>query len=192
MFTRHNKIYNNNNGGQLDSQFVRAPGSDKLYATFVSWTNSRVAPWLALISSTNRAGSWSSLLHVDTPPTGYIADGQSELMINRAGIIGVSFLRAIMKLGSMGAFPCYSYDVFFTTSTDGGGTWATPSKLNSSPSTPNCIRQEGGSQVRWTGGDYTIGAADANGAFHPIWPDWRKGPITPGTLYTRTVTVRPR
>ena len=192
MFTQHNKVYNNNNGGQLDSEFVRAPGSDKLYATFVNWTNSRVAPWLELISSTNRGGTWSSPVHVDTPPSGYIADGESELMINRAGIIGVSFMRAIKRLGSMGVFPCFSYDVFFTASSDGGATWSTPSKLNSASSTPNCITFEGGSQVRWTGGDYTMGAADANGVFHPVWPDWRNGPRTPGSIYTRTVTGRAR
>src|SRR5207302_5716891 len=102
--------------------------------------------------------------------------------------IGVSFMRAIRGLGGLGDFPCFSYDVFFAASPDGGATWSTPSKLNSTPSIPDCITFEGGRQVRWTGGDYTIGAADANGAFHPIWPDWRTGPTIPGTLYTRTVT----
>lgn len=187
MFTQHNKIYNQNNGGQMDSEVVRAPGSNTLYATFVNWTKGRVAPWLELVSSTDRGKTWSSPVHVDTPPSGYIADGQSELMINGAGTIGVSFLRAIRGLGDLGQFPCYSYDVFFTSSSNGGVTWSAPTKLNSSSSTPDCITLEGGSQVRWTGGDFTIGAAGANGAFHPIWPDWRKGPNTPGTLYTRTV-----
>lgn len=187
MFTRHDRIYNENNGGQTDSEIARAPGSDKLYATFVNWTNARVAPWLEIVSSTDRGKTWSNPLPADIPASPYIADGQSELMINPAGTIGVSFLRVIRGLGRLGEFPCYSYDVFFAASPDGGKTWSSPSKLAGSPSVPDCIKQEGSSQARWTGGDFTIGAADAGGAFHPIWPDWRKGPKTPGTLYTRTV-----
>lgn len=189
MFTLHEKSYDENNGGQMDSQFVRAPGSDTLYATLVNWTKAKVAPWLEIVSSTDRGRTWSSPVPVDKPPSGYLADGQSELMINTAGTIGVSFLRAIRGLGLLGQFPCYSYDAFFTASSDGGLTWSTPAKLGSATSIPDCIKQEGGSQARWTGGDYTMGAADAGGAFHPIWPDWRSGPIVPGTLYTRMATA---
>jgi len=189
MFTLHDKVYNKNNGGQMDSQFVRAPSSDTLYATLVNWTKPRVAPWLEIVSSTDRGRTWSSPVAVDTPPSGYLADGQSELMINASGTIGVSFLRAVRALGQLGQFPCYSYDAFFTASFDGGQSWSTPTKLDNAMSIPDCIKQEGGGQARWTGGDYTVGAADASGAFHPIWPDWRLGPLVPGSLYTRGATA---
>ena len=104
---------------------------------------------------------------------------QSCLAVNQEGVIGVFFLdtRAHANAGA--------FDGYFAASFDGGRSFKTPRRVTTAPSTPREYKKG----FDWTryigGGDYLQMVVDAQGDFHPVWPDARHGGIQ--QIYTCTI-----
>jgi hypothetical protein len=108
--------------------------------------------------------------------------------VNDSGVVGV------MWLDTRASAAADAYDVYYSTSLDGGRTFLPAVRVSSGtsrPAGPGNMRP-GLSRLRYSGdtlamdflsgysrwrdaGDYIGLSADANGVFHPVWPDSRNG-----------------
>ena len=121
------------------------------------------------------------------------------IAVNPDGVLGVFYY-------STEGFPKHDQShVYFTASVDGGETFLPKVRLSNDASRPfgagnlrpgPFVSKERGMVVvntisglsRWpNGGDYIGMTADADGVFHPLWPDGRSGTYQ---LYTSAVRVR--
>jgi hypothetical protein len=110
------------------------------------------------------------------------------IAVNDSGAVGV------MWLDTRASTANDVYDVFYSTSLDGGKTFLPAVRVSSETSRPagpgnmrpslSRLRHSGDTLVmdflsgysRWRDvGDYIGLTADANGVFHPVWPDSRNG-----------------
>jgi hypothetical protein len=178
-------------GAYLDSQAVT--DGTRMWLSFVAYDSATSPPHLVVLESDNRGATFTSPVSVDSPT---VADGQSELMIGSHGVLGLAFLRVVRFHSSAGLDvhlqPCYDYNVYFTSSDDGGATWSTPTMLSNAESDwpSNCQTDASGDVLkRGTGLDYMIGSAPTGTVaddFHVVWPDWR---TNPGSIYERDVST---
>ena len=172
------------------------PYRDRIY---VVWTDFATGlPRVLISASADRGKTWSEPRAAAGPlPEGAYAF-QPAIAVNRDGVLGVSWLDTRNAPGTD------RYDAWFTASLDGGATFLPPVRVSSETSDlqgPGNLRPAPGAWrthenvLRVTfltaasrypgGGDYTGLAADASGAFHPIWPDARSGAFQAWTVKVR-------
>jgi hypothetical protein len=121
------------------------------------------------------------------------------IAVSKAAVVGVSWHDTRDASDSE-----FGYDVYFSASTDGGRTFLPPVRVSTELSRPHssgnlmftpltfpyddgAIRMTLLSAAgRWgNGGEYSGLAVDADGVFHPFWPDSR-----PGTFQAMSARVR--
>ncbi|MFP5286203.1 MAG: sialidase family protein, partial [Thermoanaerobaculia bacterium] len=164
-----------------------AAGGDRIH---MAWTDFRSGrPQAVITTSADRGKTWSE----PRPVAGPLPEGaysfQPALAVNRDGVLGVSWLDTRNHPGTD------RYDAWFSASLDGGATFLPAVRLSSESSDPlgagNRRPAPGWFQNRRDkthrvvflsaltrypqGGDYAGLAADAEGHFHPLWPDARTG-----------------
>lgn len=164
-----------------------AAGGDRIH---VAWTDFRSGrPQAVVTTSADRGKTWSEPRSV----AGALPEGaysfQPSLAVNRDGVLGVSWLDTRNHPGTD------RYDAWFSASLDGGATFLPAVRLSSESSdalgagnrrpAPASFqsRREKTHRVMFVsaltrypqGGDYAGLAADAEGHFHPLWPDARTG-----------------
>lgn len=179
--------------------FARAPAgphADRLYAAW-NTDSSRLA--VRLSWSDDHGQSWT-VPQVVAP--GLAATGAQFLAtmgVNADGVLGLSWLQVRGRNSDDLA------TAYFTASLDGGETFLPPTRISEAdfhPAGPGNRHQvlffaglardrflvsTGSAYSRWPdGGDYAEMAIDADGAFHPTWPDSRSGTAQ---AYTRRITV---
>jgi len=164
-----------------------AAGGDRIH---MAWTDFRSGrPQAVITTSADRGNTWSE----PRPVAGPLPEGAysflPSLAVNRDGVLGVSWLDTRNHPG------IDRYDAWFSASLDGSATFLPAVRLSSESSDP----LGGGNQrpaPRWfqlsrdkthrvvflsalsrfpEGGDYAGLTADAEGRFHPLWPDARTG-----------------
>ncbi len=146
---------------------------------------------LALVHSDDQGRTWSLPVRVVAGVPAEVTHGQANVMINRNGVVGVSFLARTIgptaprrfKEGEEVVFDFNeSYDLYFAASLDGGETFLPPVRVSEKSSRP-----ESRHASRFMPGmDYMLGDVSPDGAFHLLWPDARSGVFQ---LYARRVTV---
>jgi hypothetical protein len=149
--------------------------------------------------SADHGKTWSPPRDIVPERRGDVSQFQPAIAVNSDGTIGVMWYDTRDVIDG--------WNLYFTASTDGGDTWATPVRVSSEPTVaftaandrpvPLVVRQApAGIAVamlsafsRWpAGGDYMGLAADASGVFHPFWVDGRSGIFE---VYTSRVQVVP-
>lgn len=163
-----------------------AAAGDRLY---MAWTDFRSGrPQVMLTSSTDRGKTWSELRPVAGPLPEGAYSFLPALAVNKDGVLGVSWLDTRAHPGTE------RYDAYFSASLDGGATFLPAVRLSSESSEPlgagnhrpsPLSFQDSNKTIRVIflnaltryaqGGDYAGLAADAEGHFHPLWPDSRTG-----------------
>ncbi len=169
---------------------------DRIYAIWLQEGLNRKEIQIMLRYSSDRGRSWSAPLTVAPVSQEGALQWLPTAVVNRNGILGIVWFEALA--------PDYVvYDWFFTVSVDGGDNFLPARKLTSASSQPDHpqnraitpiggIRQSDDSLFfsaysRWKrAGDYTGLTSDANGVFHPFWPDARRGAFQ---LYTSRIMV---
>lgn len=166
---------------------------DRIYAVWVQQEPNRKETNIMLRYSTNRGRSWSRPRMVAPVSQEGTQQWLPAVVVNPNGILGIIW----------NAPDHVAYDWFFAASVDGGDSFLPTRKLTSATSRPDhpenrALTQIGGiressdslffsAYSRWKrAGDYTGLTADANGVFHPFWPDARRGAFQ---LYTSRVLV---
>lgn len=164
-----------------------AAGGDRIH---MAWTDFRSGrPQAVITTSADRGKTWSE----PRPVAGALPEGaysfQPSLAVNRDGVLGVSWLDTRNHPGTD------RYDAWFSASLDGGATFLPAVRLSSESSDPlgagnrrpapasfQSSREKThrvmflSALARYPqGGDYAGLAADAEGHFHPLWPDARTG-----------------
>lgn len=164
-----------------------AAGGDRIH---MAWTDFRSGrPQAVITTSADRGKTWSE----PRPVAGPLPEGAysflPSLAFNRDGVLGVSWLDTRNHPGTD------RYDAWFSASLDGGATFLPAVRLSSESSDPLGAgnrrpapasfysSREKTHRVMFLsaltrypeGGDYAGLAADAEGHFHPLWPDARTG-----------------
>jgi hypothetical protein len=135
---------------------------------------------VALHHSDDRGETWSAPRLVPGSETGGIYQPRPRLAVNRSGTVGIAWLHA--PDDPSGA--CFR--VVAAASSDGGETFSTVTPV-SPRSCPDPTRN-GFVHRRWSmGGDYFGWTASADGVFHALWADARRGPFE---MWTAKVTVQ--
>ena len=165
---------------------TNGPYADRLYCLVTEYEGNRLR--LMIATSSDQGEHWTAPRPVtpDLPP--HASQFQPAIAVNGQGVVGVYWFdtRRWPKRDR--------FDVFFTASTDGGNSFLPAVQINSAPSLPRgagnlapTSGSEGNEQLgatavvssmfsyRGSGGDYIGMTADADGVFHPFWPDARSG-----------------
>src|SRR5688500_14132204 len=161
---------------------------DRVYAAFPDMRWARGKPRIAVVSSSDRGASWSAPVMVDASAPGSASQFLPAVAVNDSGVVGV------MWLDTRASAADDAYDVYYSTSLDGGRTFLPAVRVSSETSRPagpgnmrpglGRLRYSGDTLVmdflsgysRWRDvGDYIGLTADAKGVFHPVWPDSRDG-----------------
>jgi hypothetical protein len=163
-----------------------AAGGDRIHIAMTDFRSGR--PQVILTSSADQGKTWSE----PRPVAGPLPEGAFSflpaLAVNKDGVLGVSWLDTRNHPGTN------RYDAWFSASLDGGATFLPAVRLSSESSDPlgagNHRPSPGSFRDRdktirvgfltalsrfAQGGDYAGLAADAEGHFHPLWPDSRTG-----------------
>ena len=161
---------------------------DRLYAAFpdVRWAGGK--PRIAVVWSSDRGALWSAPVMIDASAPASASQFLPAIAVNDSGVVG------IMWLDTRASAADDAYDVFYSTSLDGGRTFLPAVRVSSETSRPaglgnmrpglGRLRYSGDTLVmdflsgysRWRDvGDYVGLTADPNGVFHPVWPDSRNG-----------------
>ena len=169
---------------------------DRLY---IAWTDHRTGlPQAMLTWSADRGETWSEPRTIAGPlPEGAYAY-HPALAVNKDGVLGLSWLDTRNHPGTD------RYDAYFSASLDGGETFLPPVRISSETSNPlgagnmrpwsaSWPGSRGKIRVSFTtalsryanGGEYAGLAADADGAFHALWPDSRTGTFQAWTTKVR-------
>lgn len=127
---------------------------------------------LEMYKSSNDGALWSGPTTIYTPATGFTVISMC-IMVNKAGIIGVSFFE--------GDDAETMFNIKFIYSLDGGVTWSAPLLVSSAPS--NYLTS---GEPRTPGQDQVYSNVDANGNFCIVWSDAR-GAATVYTTYMRKI-----
>ncbi|HSJ62572.1 MAG TPA: sialidase family protein [Gemmatimonadaceae bacterium] len=129
--------------------------------------------------SNDRGETWSAPRLVSADTAGAFRT-QPRLAVNRSGTVAVAWLDG----GRDTSGACYR--VMIAVSRDGGASFAAPAAV--SPRTCPDVARNGFAMRRWPqGGDYFGLVAAADGRFHAMWTDARRGPFE---LFTASVAVR--
>jgi hypothetical protein len=176
---------------------------DRLYAT---WNDDRSGRMQILLAHSTDGGlTWSApvVVNDDSPFDAHdLVKGPHAsapwVAVNKDGIVGVMWLDRRDVTDNAG------YNVRFAASLDGGETFTSSVKVSEKAMLPRpiaivapsrfldktapdkIILSLGWNDWDFTGGDATSIAADADGAFHPIWADARTGVRQ---LWTATIQV---
>jgi hypothetical protein len=178
--------------GDNTATFAADPRSaryrDRIYAAFpdMRWTGRK--PRIAVVWSSDRGASWSAPTMIDTSAPASASQFLPAIAVNDSGVVGV------MWLDTRASAADDAYDVFYSTSLDGGKTFLPAIRVSSETSRPagpgnmrpglGRLRYAGDTLImdflsgysRWRDvGDYIGLTADAKGVFHPVWPDSRNG-----------------
>ena len=161
---------------------------DRVYAAFpdMRWAGGK--PRIAVVWSSDGGTSWSAPSMVDAAAPASASQFLPAIAVNDSGVVGV------MWLDTRASAADDAYDVFYSTSLDGGETFLPAVRVSSETSRPagpgnmrpglGRLRYSGDTLImdflsgysRWRDvGDYIGLTADANGVFHPVWPDSRNG-----------------
>lgn len=135
-----------------------------------------------LLHHSDDAGeSWSPGMVIPGSEPGAYFRAQPRIAVNPAGMVGIVWLDA----GDDSEARCYR--VVAVASANGGETFSQPTEV--SPRSCPDPQRNGFAYRRWRqGGDYFGWAAAADGRFHALWSDGRRGAFD---LWSATVTVRP-
>jgi hypothetical protein len=174
---------------------------------YVVWNDYRFGKSRLLFSySTDRGMAWTEPRLLDPSVPDSAVQFQPMMVVNKQGAIGVTWFDSRNSTDGNG------FDEYFSTSTDGGGSFLPPVRVSSETSNPagsgnlaisphfatlkiNPPDQLIGknrisllsARSRWgNGGDYMGLTADATGAFHPFWADSRTGTFQ---IHTAVVKV---
>ena len=161
---------------------------DRVYAAFPDMRWAAGKPRIAVVSSSDRGVSWSAPVMIDASAPASASQFLPAIAVSDSGVVGV------MWLDTRASADDDVYDVYFSTSLDGGGTFLPAVRVSSETSRPagpgnvrpglSRLRYRGDTLVmdflsgysRWRDvGDYIGLTADAKGVFHPVWPDSRDG-----------------
>ena len=178
--------------GDNTATFAADPHSarfrDRIYAAFpdMRWTGRK--PRIAVVWSSDRGASWSAPTMIDASAPASASQFLPAIAVNDSGVVGV------MWLDTRASAADDAYDVFYSTSLDGGKTFLPAVRVSSETSRPagpgnmrpglGRLRYAGDTLImdflsgysRWRDvGDYIGLTADAKGVFHPVWPDSRNG-----------------
>ena len=173
--------------------------ADRLYCVVTEYEGNRLR--LMLTSSRDHGEHWTPLRPVTPELPAHASQFQPAIAVNREGVVGIYWF-------DTRRWPRRDrFDVYFTASTDGGETFLSAVPINSAPSDPRGLGNlaptsgsEGNEQLgatvvvssmfsyRGSGGDYVGMTADADGVFHPLWPDARSGTYH---VWTARVEVAP-
>jgi hypothetical protein len=161
---------------------------DRVYAAFpdMRWAGGK--PRIAVVWSGDGGASWSAPSMVDASAPASASQFLPAIAVNDSGVVGV------MWLDTRASAADDAYDVFYSTSLDGGQTFLPAVRVSSETSRPagpgnmrpalGRLRYSGDTLImdflsgysRWRDvGDYIGLTADAKGVFHPVWPDSRNG-----------------
>ena len=161
---------------------------DRVYAAFPDrrWAGGK--PRIAVVRSSDGGATWSAPTMVDASAPASASQFLPDIAVNDSGEVGV------MWLDTRASAADDAYDVFYSTSLDGGETFLPAVRVSSETSRPagpgnmrpglGRLRYRGDTLVmdflsgysRWRDvGDYIGLTADAKGVFHPVWPDSRNG-----------------
>ena len=161
---------------------------DRVYAAFpdMRWAGGK--PRIAVVWSSDRGASWSAPVMIDASAPASASQFLPAIAVNDSGVVGV------MWLDTRASTADDAYDVFYSTSLDGGRTFLPAVRVSSETSRPagpgnlrpglGRLRYSGDTLVmdflsgysRWRDvGDYIGLTTDAKGVFHPVWPDSRNG-----------------
>ncbi|HEX5715817.1 MAG TPA: sialidase family protein [Thermoanaerobaculia bacterium] len=172
---------------KLHSFTQMATGGDRIY---MAWTDFRSGrPQAVITTSADRGKTWSAPRPVADPLPEGAYSFQPALAVNRDGVLGVSWLDTRNHPGTD------RYDAWFSASLDGGATFLPAVRLSSESSDPlgagnrrpapgwfqssrdktHRVNFQSALSRYPEGGDYAGLAADAEGHFHPLWPDARTG-----------------
>jgi hypothetical protein len=139
---------------------------------------SRDGSGILIHHSDDKGETWSSPRLVSRDTTGAFRT-QPRLAVNKDGAVGIVWLDG----GTEGAGTCYR--VVAAVSTDGGEAFTAAHPV--SPRACPDPARNGFAYRRWQqGGDYFGWAAAADGRFHALWTDGRRGPFE---LWTAVVTI---
>jgi hypothetical protein len=161
---------------------------DRVYAAFPDMRWAGGTPRIAVVWSSDRGASWSVPTMVDAAAPASASQFLPAIAVNDSGVVGV------MWLDTRASAADDAYDVFYSTSLDGGKTFLPAVRVSSETSRPagpgnlrpglGRLRYSGDTLImdflsgysRWRDvGDYIGLTADAKGVFHPVWPDSRNG-----------------
>jgi len=152
---------------------------------------------LVLRSSVDRGKTWSPPRRVAFPSTPGATQFLPAIAVNDSGIVGLLWFETTTLEFGVDEFtearPNFASNAYFTASLDGGSTFLHARRISADASKPahpenlaltriGPMRRPARSVLflsayaRWRGGgDYTGLASDADGTFHPFWPDARRG-----------------
>jgi BNR repeat-like domain len=178
--------------------------SDRLYAAWQD-IDSEGGSRVVLAWSADRGATWTTPLSLDSSRapdarSSAVRQGVPMVAVNHDGVLGVAWF------DGRGASDDKGYDVFFSSSSDGGRTFLPSVRVSTATSRPErglnivpafdvapgsanrdvVIHAMSPFSERATGADYSSMAVDADGRFHPLWIDARDGAWQ---LYTATVRV---
>jgi len=160
---------------------------DRVYAAY---PDMRAAgrPRIVVVSSSDRGASWTAPVTIDASAPASTSQFLPAIAVSDSGVVGV------MWLDTRASPANDAYDVFYSTSLDGGKSFLPAVRVSSETSRPagpgnmrpalSRLRYSGDTLVmdflsgysRWRDvGDYVGLTADAKGVFHPVWPDSRNG-----------------
>jgi hypothetical protein len=165
---------------------------------------------LVLRWSDDRGKTWGPPRRVALPSTPGATQFLPAIAVNGSGTLGVLWFETTTVRFGRDDFtearpePGFASNVYFTASLDGGSTFLHPRRLSTVASEPahtanfaltrvEPMRRGARSVLffsaysRWrAGGDYIGLASDVDGAFHPFWPDARRGAFQ---IYSSRVVV---
>lgn len=148
-------------------------GGQRVYLTFAQEFSGFPAT-LMLTTSDDGGSTWTPPRAIaPSIPTDWGA-GSSSIMVNAGGVVGIQFY----SLGNH-----ENFDIYFTSSTDGGITFSTPVRISSATS------HQPEDEPRWAGQDQVYGDVSADGNFQLVWTDSRQNAAV-YQIYHRTAQVK--
>jgi hypothetical protein len=148
--------------------------------------------------SDDRGTTWSEAKPIDSSTPAHAEQFNQMVTVNRQGVVGVTWFDT--RASEDGS----AFDEYFAASVDGGVTFLPPVRVSLGsirPHAPGNLGVNASSSVGRgavfisfdrsfgrleSGGDYLGLTADAEGIFHPLWPDTRTGAYR---LYTAAIRV---
>jgi hypothetical protein len=170
--------------------------TDRIYMAFPIIVNDVARVYVQF--SDDRGTTWSEAKPIDASTPAHAEQFNQMVTVNRHGVVGVTWFDT--RASEDGS----TFDEYFAASVDGGNTFLPAvrvSMVSIRPHAPGNLGVNASSSVGRgslfisfdrsfgrleSGGDYLGLTADAEGVFHPLWPDTRTGAYR---LYTAAVRV---
>jgi hypothetical protein len=169
---------------------------DRIYMVFPIIVNDIARVYVQF--SDDRGTTWSEAKPVDASTPAHAEQFNQMVTVNRHGVVGVTWF------DTRAAEDGSTFDEYFAASVDGGSTFLPAVRVSTvsiRPHAPGNLGVNASSSVGRgsvfisfdrsfgrleSGGDYLGLTADAEGVFHPLWPDTRTGAYR---LYTAAIRV---